>query len=63
MNRIKKGDTVEVIAGDDRDMRGEVMRVMPKDEPCCGFWGEYGDKTPKCTTRWTLPNAGWSDSV
>ncbi len=30
MNRIKKGDTVEVIAGDDRHMRGEVMRVMPK---------------------------------
>lgn len=31
MNRIKKGDTVEVIAGDDRQMRGEVMRVLPKD--------------------------------
>ena len=31
MNRIKKGDTVEVIAGDDRQMRGEVMRVIPQD--------------------------------
>jgi large subunit ribosomal protein L24 len=31
MNRIKKGDTVEVIAGDDRQMRGEVMRVIPKE--------------------------------
>lgn len=31
MNRIKKGDTVEVIAGDDRQMRGEVMRVLPKE--------------------------------
>lgn len=30
MNCIKKGDTVEVIAGDDRLVRGEVMRVMPK---------------------------------
>ena len=31
MNRIKKGDTVEVIAGDDRQMRGEVMRILLKD--------------------------------
>jgi large subunit ribosomal protein L24 len=31
MNRIKKGDTVEVIAGDDRQQRGEVMRVILKD--------------------------------
>jgi large subunit ribosomal protein L24 len=30
MNRIRKGDTVEVISGDDREMRGEVMRVLPK---------------------------------
>ncbi|MGC9522384.1 MAG: 50S ribosomal protein L24 [Anaerolineae bacterium] len=31
MNRIKKGDTVEVIAGDDLGARGEVMRVLPKE--------------------------------
>ena len=31
MNRIKKGDTVEVIAGDDRQVRGEVMRILPKE--------------------------------
>lgn len=31
MNRVKKGDTVEVIAGDDREMRGEVMRVLLKE--------------------------------
>jgi large subunit ribosomal protein L24 len=31
MNRIKKGDTVEVIAGDDRQMRGEVMRVISRE--------------------------------
>ena len=31
MNRIRKGDTVEVMAGDDRQMRGEVMRVLPKE--------------------------------
>jgi large subunit ribosomal protein L24 len=27
--KIKKGDTVEVIAGKDRGKRGEVLRVMP----------------------------------
>ncbi len=31
MNRIKKGDTIEVIAGDELGARGEVMRVLPKD--------------------------------
>jgi large subunit ribosomal protein L24 len=28
--RIRKGDKVEVISGDDRGVRGEVMRVLPK---------------------------------
>ncbi|GAB4417670.1 MAG: 50S ribosomal protein L24 [Anaerolineae bacterium] len=30
MQRIKKGDTVEVIAGKDKGVRGEVLRVIPK---------------------------------
>ena len=30
MSRIRKGDTVEVIAGNDRGVRGEVLRVLPK---------------------------------
>ncbi len=30
MQRIKRGDTVEVIAGKDRGVRGDVLRVMPK---------------------------------
>jgi large subunit ribosomal protein L24 len=30
MNRIKKGDIVEVISGDDKGMRGEVLRVLLK---------------------------------
>jgi large subunit ribosomal protein L24 len=30
MQRIKKGDTVAVIAGKDKGTRGEVLRVMPK---------------------------------
>lgn len=27
---IKRGDTVEVVAGNDRGVRGEVLRVYPK---------------------------------
>ena len=30
MQRIKRGDTVEVIAGKDRGVQGEVLRVLPK---------------------------------
>jgi large subunit ribosomal protein L24 len=32
MQRIKRGDTVEVIAGKDKGLRGEVLRVIPKQE-------------------------------
>jgi len=32
MQRIKKGDTVEVIAGKDKGLRGAVLRVLPKEE-------------------------------
>ena len=31
MQRIKKGDTVQVIAGKDRGERGEVLAVYPAD--------------------------------
>ncbi len=30
MQRIKRGDTVEVIAGKDKGIRGDVLRVLPK---------------------------------
>ena len=30
--RIRKGDTVLVISGADRGKRGEVLRVIPKDD-------------------------------
>ena len=30
-NRIKKGDTVEVISGNDRGMRGTVQWVLPQE--------------------------------
>ncbi|MFZ4813607.1 MAG: 50S ribosomal protein L24 [Phototrophicaceae bacterium] len=32
MQKIKKGDTVEVIAGKDLGQRGEVLTVLPKKE-------------------------------
>ncbi len=32
MRRIRKGDTVEVISGDDRGIRGTVHRVIPKKD-------------------------------
>lgn len=32
MMRIKRGDTVEVISGDDRGLRGAVRRVLPKED-------------------------------
>jgi large subunit ribosomal protein L24 len=31
MQRIKRGDTVDVIAGKDKGIRGEVLRVLPKE--------------------------------
>lgn len=32
MQRIKKGDTVEIIAGKDKGERGEVVSVIPKKD-------------------------------
>jgi large subunit ribosomal protein L24 len=32
MQRIKKGDTVVVIAGKDKGIRGAVLRVLPKED-------------------------------
>jgi large subunit ribosomal protein L24 len=32
MNRIRKGDTVEVIAGDYKGVRNTVLRVLPKED-------------------------------
>ncbi len=32
MRKIRKGDTVEVISGDDRGLRGTVHRVLPKKD-------------------------------
>lgn len=30
--KIKKGDTVEVISGREKGVRGEVLRVLPKED-------------------------------
>ena len=32
MRRIREGDTVEVISGDDREVRGTVHRLIPKKD-------------------------------
>ena len=32
MKRIKKGDTVQVITGEDKNVRGEVLRVLAKED-------------------------------
>ena len=32
MAKIKKGDTVEVVSGNDRDLRGVVQRVLTKSD-------------------------------
>ena len=32
--KIKKGDTVVVLAGKDRGLEGQVSKVMPKDGKC-----------------------------
>jgi large subunit ribosomal protein L24 len=32
MQKIRKGDTVVVLAGKDKGRTGEVLRVMPKDD-------------------------------
>lgn len=29
MQRVKQGDTVEIIAGKDKGLRGEVIRILP----------------------------------
>lgn len=32
MQRVKSGDTVEIIAGKDKGYRGEVLKVIPKKD-------------------------------
>lgn len=29
--RLRKGDTVVILSGKDRDRRGKILRVLPKD--------------------------------
>jgi large subunit ribosomal protein L24 len=31
MAKVKRGDTVEVIGGREKGIRGEVLRVLPKE--------------------------------
>ena len=41
--RIKKGDKVVVISGRDKGRSGEVIKVMPKEEPRAGARRQHGD--------------------
>ena len=41
--RIKKGDTVIVIAGKDKGKKGEVIKAMPKEQSDCGRY-QHSDK-------------------
>ena len=45
MLKIKKGDTVKVIAGKDKDKEGKVISVdRPQEWPCAGRRREYDHK-------------------
>ena len=41
--KIKKGDKVVVLTGRDKGRSGEVIQVMPKDEPRAGARRQHGD--------------------
>ena len=47
MNKILKGDTVQVIAGNDKGKKGEVFKVMPKEGRALVFPIEEIRQLPK----------------
>ena len=58
--RIRKGDTVVVIAGADKGSRGEVLRVMPKENRA--VVQGVDDRAPRTPSRaaWASPAASSS---
>ena len=46
--KIRKGDTVEVISGrlEDKGKRGEVIRVLPEEQPRGGAGCEHAQEAP-----------------
>jgi large subunit ribosomal protein L24 len=45
--KIKKGDTVKIIAGDDKGKEGEVLQVLPKDNAVIVAGCKVAKKTVK----------------
>ena len=56
---FKKGDTVEVIAGDDKGIKAEVLAVMPKNNKVIVKGVKVAKKTIKPTEE--NPKGGFSN--
>ena len=57
--KIKKGDTVKIIAGDDKGKEGEVLKVMPKTSQVIVAGCKIAKKAVKPTEE--NPNGGFID--
>jgi large subunit ribosomal protein L24 len=55
--KIKKGDTVKIIAGDDKGHTGEVLKVMPKTSQVIVAGCKVAKKAVKPTEE--NPNGGF----
>jgi large subunit ribosomal protein L24 len=55
--KIKKGDTVKIIAGDDKGKTGEVLKVMPKKSQVIVAGCKIAKKAVKATEE--NPNGGF----
>ena len=55
--KIKKGDTVKIIAGDDKGKTGEVLKVMPKTSQVIVAGCKVAKKAVKPTEE--NPNGGF----
>jgi len=57
--KIKKGDTVKIIAGDDKGKTGEVLKVMPKKSQVIVAGCKIAKKAVKPTEE--NPNGGFAN--
>jgi len=57
--KIKKGDTVKIIAGDDKGKTGEVLKVMPKTSQVIVAGCKVAKKAIKPTEE--NPNGGFAN--
>ncbi len=55
--KIKRGDTVKIIAGDDKGKEGEVLKVMPKTSQVIVAGCKIAKKAVKPTEE--NPNGGF----